>query len=1278
MNLPNDAKGIDGIFRTRTGVLVPYQVKFRSQRAYLTYTEIAPFLGLTERATDRIVFTNSNELAEDVKNRDAMRTVRGIDFDDLTLEDLRAISAWLRLQPVEIKKPVPHKYQIEALAKIRDTLAKSDRAHVVMACGTGKTLVGLWAAEALKPKTVLVLLPSLTLLQQTLDEWSRHNNWGKDFTYLCVCSDPTVSARDANDPIRLDASEVEFRIDTDPDLVRRFIERGAPGVKVVFSTYQSSHVVSQGMRGLAPFDVAIFDEAHKTTGPQGGLFAHSLKDENISIRKRLFFTATPRHYDIRHRDKEGDFRIISMDDEAIYGPRAYTLTFGSAARQGIICNYKVVIAVVDGEEVNEFALKHGITLVEGDLIGARWVANQIAVERAVEKTGAKRAIMFHSRVSSAKVFSSDGTRGIRQFLPEFSVFHVNGEQKSSERKQIIRCFRDASKALITNARCLTEGIDVPAVDMVAFIDPRHSRVDIAQATGRAMRKPQGLNKEVGYVVIPLFLDRSSGETLEEALERTEFDDVSDVLNAMQEQDEVLVQIIRELQEAKGQEKVFDPQRLLEKIDILEPSIELSTLQSNICVEIVKEVGESWDEMFGRLLLYKEREGHCRVHAKHMENGFRLGSWVVRQRHRKETLSEARRQQLDELEFVWDPFGTDWAEGFRYLTIYKEREGHCRVPQLYKENGFSLGQWVHNWRHSKEALPEARQQQLDELGFVWDPRETDWEEGFYYLTVYKEREGHCRVPAKHMENGFHLGRWVTVRRRDADTLSAPRRQQLDELGFVWDPLQTDWAEGFRHLTIYKEREGHCRVPATHKENGFPLGFWVVRQRQSKDQGTLLEARRQQLDELGFVWDPLQTNWAEGLRYLTIYREREGHCRVPPKHMENGFRLGSWVGKQRQSKDRGILIEARRQQLDELGFVWDRLPTARPPTARPPTDRPRTDWAWAEGFRYLTIYKEREGHCRVPAKHKENGFALGSWVDRQRQSKDQGTLPEARQQRLDELGFVWDPYEADWKEGLGHLITYKEREGHCRVPQSYKENGFRLGQWVSNWRQRKEDLTEARQQRLDALGFIWDPLQTDWEEGLRHLTIYKEREGHCRVPAKHKENGFRLGNWVRVQRRNADTLSAPLRQQLDELGFVWDPWETDWAEGLRYLTNYKEREGHCRVPRKHIENGFRLGQWVGNRRQSKEDLTEARRQRLDELGFIWDPHEADWEEGLRHLITYKEREGHCRVPVTHKENGFPLGQWLRNQRTNNRRLSKERRQGLEKVGVWDRSDDWAEGL
>jgi predicted helicase len=708
LNLPNDAKGIDGVFGTRTGTLVPYQVKFRSQRAYLTYTEVAPFLGLTERATDRIVFTNSNELAEDVKNRDAIRTVRGIDFDDLTEDDLKAVSCWLREQPVTIPKLSPRDPdQIEALKHISETLTTSDRAHVVMACGTGKTLVALWAVEALKPKTVLVLVPSLTLLEQTLDKWSRQNSWGRAFTYLCVCSDPTVVAKDTNDPIHWDAADFDFRVDTSPDEVRRFLETDTTGVKVVFSTYQSSPVVSRGAQELAPFDVAIFDEAHKTTGPQGSLFAHSLSNQNIQIRKRLFFTATPRHYDIRHRDREGDFRIVSMDDETIYGPRAYTLTFGSAARLGIICNYKVVISVVDGQEINDFSLKHGITLVEGDPIRARWVANQIAIERTIEKTGAKHAITFHSRVSSAKEFSTDGARGINQFLPDFSVSHVNGEQKSSERKQLLQSFRDAAKALITNARCLTEGIDVPAVDMVAFIDPRHSKIDIAQATGRAMRKPRGLDKEVGYVVIPLFLERKSGETPEEAFDRSDFSDVADVLNAMEEQDEDLVQIIRELRDAKGHGEIFDPRRLAEKIEVIGPSIQLSALRANIFAEIVDTLGVAWDEWYGRLKKYKEREGHCRVPKIYKDNGFQLGGWIDRQRNAKDRMSAERRRKLDEIGFIWDPLEAAWDEGLNYLIIYRNREGHCRVPKGYIENGHRLGQWVSTQRENESILADER-------------------------------------------------------------------------------------------------------------------------------------------------------------------------------------------------------------------------------------------------------------------------------------------------------------------------------------------------------------------------------------------------------------------------------------------------------------------------------------------------------------------------------------------------------------------------------------------
>src|SRR5262249_10357389 len=161
------------------------------------------------------------------------------------------------------------------------------------------------------------------------------------------------------------------------------------------------------------------------------------------------------------------------------------------------------------------------------------------------------------------------------------------------------------------------------------------------------------------------------------------------------------------------------------------------------------------------------------------------------------------------------------------------------------NGFRLGQWVRVQRTKADTMSASRRQRFDELGFDWDPRrETAWEEGFRHLVLYKEREGDCLVPLRHKENGHPVGQWVRVQRSKTEIISTLRRQRLDELGFVWDALNADWQKGFRHLTIYKEREGDCLVPVKHKENGFPLGPWVVNQRHRIN--TLSEARRQHLD------------------------------------------------------------------------------------------------------------------------------------------------------------------------------------------------------------------------------------------------------------------------------------------------------------------------------------------------------------------------------------------------------------------------------------------------
>jgi len=205
--LPKDATGIDGIYETHDGGHVAYQVKYR-QKQQLTFAEVAPFLGITEQFSDRVIFTNAVTLSHKALVR--TRWVSADVFRDLSSDALSAIEAWIKVKPTPVirVKPDPS-YQVRALTDIRETFAKHDNATAVMACGTGKTLIALWAAERQAPKSVLVLVPSLTLLQQTLREWSEQTSWGSSFNYLCVCSDPTVGLK--NDDLNIDKAEVGFR-----------------------------------------------------------------------------------------------------------------------------------------------------------------------------------------------------------------------------------------------------------------------------------------------------------------------------------------------------------------------------------------------------------------------------------------------------------------------------------------------------------------------------------------------------------------------------------------------------------------------------------------------------------------------------------------------------------------------------------------------------------------------------------------------------------------------------------------------------------------------------------------------------------------------------------------------------------------------------------------------------------------------------------------------------------------------------------------------------------
>ena len=234
--------GADGIMQTNTGEYHGYQVKFRSNRTPLTWEETSTFFGVTDRCNQRFLFTNSDDISAVSEQRKDFYSIRGNDLDRLEVSDFEAIQTWLTGAEVVRERKTPKQHQQEALDEIMPAIEKRDRVTAVMACGSGKTLVALWTTERLGSSKVLVLLPSLALLRQTLHEWLRETSW-KRVAFLCVCSDPTVSTE--LDALQTQPSELDFPVSTNSGAVRQFLDAPFDGVKLVFSTYQSAKNVAE-------------------------------------------------------------------------------------------------------------------------------------------------------------------------------------------------------------------------------------------------------------------------------------------------------------------------------------------------------------------------------------------------------------------------------------------------------------------------------------------------------------------------------------------------------------------------------------------------------------------------------------------------------------------------------------------------------------------------------------------------------------------------------------------------------------------------------------------------------------------------------------------------------------------------------------------------------------------------------------------------------------------------------------------------------------------------
>lgn len=486
-----------------------------------------------------------------------------IDWSSYLLKDEIKIAPKKELRP----------HQEDALTAVRSGLSEADRGKLIMACGTGKTFTGLKIAEDLagEGKMVLFLVPSLALMSQTIREWTIDST--TPLRSFAVCSDAQVGKRrkSSYDVAEIDTHDLDYPATTDASkLAKKVLTASSERMTVVFSTYQSIQVISdaQQKHGLPEFDLIICDEAHRTTGAtlDGDEESNFVKIHNqdfIAGNKRLYMTATPRVFGdaIKSKASEVSAELCSMDDETLYGKTLFVRGFGWAVENGLLTDYKVLVLAVDEEMVSggvQNRLADGSTELKLDdatkIIGCYKALTKhgLKTELTADPLPMKRALAFCKDISSSKLIQKEFAAVVSEYLAsdegkeaegnaaplDCELEHVDGTFNAKERNHLLDWLKAEHGQnicrILTNARCLSEGVDVPALDAILFMHPRKSQIDVVQSVGRVMRRFP--SKNMGYVILPIGVP--AGVTPEAALNDNErYRVVWQILNALRSHDE---------------------------------------------------------------------------------------------------------------------------------------------------------------------------------------------------------------------------------------------------------------------------------------------------------------------------------------------------------------------------------------------------------------------------------------------------------------------------------------------------------------------------------------------------------------------------------------------------------------------------------------------------------------------------------------------------------------------------------------------------------------------
>lgn len=706
-------------------------------------------------------------------------------------------------------------------------------------------------------------------------------------------------------------------------------------------------------------------------------------------------TATPRilseNIKTRLGSKAEDL-LYDMSDEKVFGEEIYRMSFGDAIKLGILVDYKILgVGVTDKEIAQYLKQKKFVT----SKLTIQDYANNYALDLVMSKYNANHAISFHSKVSYANQFSQRHKKIINDIYSE----SVSGEQSTARRSVILNEFKNRDKGLISNARCLTEGVDIPIIDLVYFADPKNSKVDIVQAAGRALRINKKSDKKIGYIVVPIFHHKN--KSIDEAIDEGVFRNLVNVVRSLSDQDERLQIEINKLAFKKNRKTSFGNNSDFVFNESKENVIELfgfeRKLRDSLYDQVIEKVATNWGAKYELLKLWRE------------------------------------------------VYSDNWPKQIR--PDRREEE----TPAIIEEN--SLGVWLLGIRQKYRdgKLSNFWIKQFNELSFPWDYREMQSELIYEKISQYLNEKKRFPTSSENAKLRTYFINKITD--YEENRISENLRNLLNKYNFkkfiMESKYQKSWGDWYNDIILFKQTHNKLPYNDSHQKDqdkiAKSLGNWLNRQKQDYKNSILTKKQICDLKIIGVGFQNFDKIWDKRLKDVKVFYAKHNRWPKENSKIREEQLLGHWLLNNRNwyrgnLKKYGLYSEERRLKLANIGYNLEGSGIS------------RKKIGWEAQFDYLENFRLLNPN-RWPVHNEQfpEGCRLGAWCATQRQNYKKNILSEFRIKMLESIGFNFTILEMDvkktWEENFEmyqqlienkQFITYKENTQSYRWSMRQREN------------------------------------------------------------------------------------------------------------------------------------------------------------------------------------------------------------------------------------------------